>query len=188
MTIFIAHSKEDKKFRNFFDRAFAGTRVERICAEFEDTTEMPPWKSITKWISQSSALFLLLSSKVLESRYTQNWISFEIGVACGGGGYKDVWIFEQCSDPVDFPVPYVNHYMIVDIENKEDSRYVKEIVNFYRPADVIVPHQTPYPNPRPRGWEIECQTKTCGAKFEMHTKSKSFKCPSCRQNVRNISG
>lgn len=172
MTVFISHSKKDKEFKGFFDKVFAGTHARRICVEFEDY-ELPPWRPIRNWIQQSRALFLLLSPKIIESRYTQNWISYEVGIASGVSPYKDIWVFERIDEPVDFPVPYLNHYMIVDIEDKNHSRYVKEIVSFYQPF-LLNP-------PRPHGIIVECPVETCGAVFELHTRIQSFKCPSCRQ-------
>ena len=172
MPIFISHSREDKELLEFFDRAFARTTTKSICAEFEKF-DIPPWKQIRDWIRQSSAVFLLLGPNVERTTHTQNWVSFEVGLACGMGEFKKVWIFEQLDQTVDFPVPYLNHYMLLNTRNDAHFDYLRAIVESYQPM-LISPSQ-------PLGIPITCAYDNCGINFHLHTNIEEFKCPSCRQ-------
>lgn len=91
--VFVSHNKYDEDFCNRFDLACASVGLERFRSEFEDI-EKPAWKTINDEINHSNALFLLVGKELVNRQtvtavsyntdswiFTQNWISYEIGVA-----------------------------------------------------------------------------------------------------------
>lgn len=126
--IFVSHSKLDKKIVASFDRIFARTGVKAMFMEFEQIRS-PEWNSIRNAVNDSEAVFLLLGENVRSSIYTQNWISFEVGLSCALG--KEVWVFEQADSHIDFPIPYLTDYMIYDLEVKDHFEYVKSVIERY---------------------------------------------------------
>ena len=60
--------------------------------------------------------------------YTQNWIAFEIGVACDKG--IDVWVI--CDDEsINFPVPYLNNYLTVSLRHRDAFDYLVQNLDNY---------------------------------------------------------
>lgn len=100
--IFLSHSKEDYNIINVFRNAFNGTEVHPILMEYEKFSN-PPWTAIKNTIEKSSTIFVLLSNNLKISDYTQNWVSYEVGVA--GEANKEIWVFEDISNQVIFPLP-----------------------------------------------------------------------------------
>lgn len=127
--VFVSHTKRDEKFCDEFDRVCAGVGIKRFRSEFE-TIPPPPWKTIKKAIDKSVALFFLVGKELVNSqdsddpqwRYTQNWIAYEIGLACERG--IDVWAI--CDDVlINFPMPYINNYLTVGLKHKTAFNYLK---------------------------------------------------------------
>ena len=101
--IFLSHTKLDVECCDMFDRAAAREGVKVFRSEFEEL-ESPPWQTIKKEVVNSVALFLLVGEELVNAqnrseaslvvkekwKYTQNWISYEVGVACQKG--IDVWV------------------------------------------------------------------------------------------------
>jgi len=79
-SIFLSHSSKDRNVVSFFQNAFSGTNVNPFLMEYENYRN-PPWSVIRKDILESSTLFLLLGPNLNSSPYTQNWVSYEVGVA-----------------------------------------------------------------------------------------------------------
>jgi len=101
--IFVSHTKLDKDFRDRFDIATSREGAKVFRSELE-ALESPPWKTIKDAVSNSSALFLLVGKELVAAqsasetdltakeqwKFTQNWIAYEIGLACQLG--IDVWV------------------------------------------------------------------------------------------------
>lgn len=180
--IFVSHSQHDEDMRVSFDTAFARTGVISKCMEFENM-EPPQWEKISKEIQNSEATFLLLGPNVKRSEHTQNWIAFEVGLSCAFN--KRVWVFEQTSSTVDFPIPYVTDYMFYEnLEDKDYFNYVRSIIEGYRFKSLVhwaeskeIRHEIP------QGKSIKCPR--CQSKFALHAiRSILFYCPSCRHQIR----
>jgi len=86
--IFVSHSQYDKDIRSSFDTVFARTGVKSVCMEFERINQLPAWEPIRNEIKVSETVFLLLGPNIRSSIHTQNWVAFEVGLACAYG--KDV--------------------------------------------------------------------------------------------------
>ena len=178
--IFVSHSQYDKDIRTSFDTVFARTDVESKCMEFENIYP-PAWEIIKNQILSSEAVFLLVGPNIQTSAHTQNWIAFEVGLACAFG--KDVWIFEQLESSINFPIPYLTDYSLYDFGNKQHFDYIRAIISGYGKPIPIFPRAPDSRTKRkiPRGILVECKHENCHAKYFLHTDVASFKCPSCRQ-------
>ena len=109
--IFISHSRKDEHFRNFFSKAFAGTRVKAIFEELEKIYRgFTNSLSVAKAIKDSKAVFIILSRNVQNIYFTRDWIVWEAGVAIN----KDIWVFEPYSQfgEISVVIPYVRHYVL----------------------------------------------------------------------------
>src|SRR5262249_49752769 len=124
-TIFISHSQKDTDLVNLFRSAFDPNHVTPILMEYESFS-LPAWRAIKSKIQGSSALFVLLSSNLKSSDYTQNWVSYEIGVADAAG--REIWVFEDISNQVHFPLPKADHYMVYDPMNDPSMQYLRTII------------------------------------------------------------
>jgi hypothetical protein len=173
--IFLSHSKADEEIRDYFLKVFAIEGVQAVSVEFEYFPP-PPWSFIKNKILESDALFLLLGPNVIDRGiYTQNWISFELGLACLLN--KDIWVFEQFNIPVRFPVPYLNHYLLYDPKDRTSFDYIRGITRTYK--------VTPFLRATPGGYaEVTCPNDDCRISFRLHSKVSEFECPSCRKKMK----
>lgn len=185
-----------------FDQVFAGTNVHAIRAEFE-SYNVPPWNAIKGWMESSSTLFLLIGPNLKSTDYTQNWVSFEVGLAAGMG--REIWVFEQNGREVHFPVPYLDHYMLYDY-GKTNADYIRSIIDAYGNSfnlggsalAAIVGYAIAGPaggllagligsqvntSQKPIGLKIKCPYTDCGSAFQLHSRIVNLACPSCRRNM-----
>jgi hypothetical protein len=101
--IFESHTKLDSEFCDVFDRACARVGLDAFRSEYESILP-PAWQTIRNELRQSKALFLLVGKSLVNAQaihssgcdYTQNWISYEIGIASQLG--IDVWVL--CDDRI----------------------------------------------------------------------------------------
>lgn len=172
--IFLSHSKGDEEIRDFFIKIGGLAGVEIKAMEFE-TLASPAWGTIRSWLYSSNALFVLLGEKIIDKGiFTQNWISFEVGIACGMSltSGRDVWVFEPFQYNVKFPVPYLDHYMLYDIDDITSMNYIRAIMEGYKSFFKGIP----------QGFtDVECPN--CGINFKLHSQIYEFNCPACRQRI-----
>jgi len=173
--IFLAHSQGDEDIRDFFIKIGGLAGVEVKAMEFE-TLASPAWGTIRTWLFLSNVLFVLLGEKIIDKGiFTQNWISFEIGIACGmyQTSRKDVWVFEPFQYNVRFPVPFLDHYMLYDIDDVNSMNYIRAIMEGYKSLRKKIP----------QGFaDVECPH--CGVNFKLHTQIQEFNCPTCRTGIK----
>jgi hypothetical protein len=181
--IFISHSKYDKEFCNAFDSACASVGLKRFRSEFENI-EKPAWKTIKKEIKKSNALFLLVGKELTNRQrrclvdspeytdwlFTQNWISYEIGVASQKG--IDVWVLCDSLD-INFPVPYLNNYHVwgVHLEDPNQRNFILNVLKAYQSARRVEFDER---------FSFSCPN--CGATYNLFfPPAKEFKlrCPTC---------
>ena len=125
--IFISHSQADRDIKEFFERAFAITKVKAVFVEYE-SYEPPAGLYIQKQINDSSVIFLLLGSNVERLAHTKIWIGTETGLA--QQAQKEIWVFEPFQQPCNVPVPFVTHYLPY-LQTDQALQYIKSIVNSY---------------------------------------------------------
>ena len=176
--IFISHSRYDEDIRKYFDEIFAGTTVKAVRLEFE-RYEVPPSKFTREQIRASDAVFVLLGPNITRSPFTQIWVAFETGCAAGYGYPKDIWVFEPIQySPIQFPVPFLHHYMLYDPNSREHREYITSIVKAY---EAWIPLFRSIPS----GWrQVTCPYDDCGMSYIFHTISEEIYCPTCRRGIR----
>ena len=180
MQAFVSHSQKDKDIRQQFSEVFAVAGVKPFYMEFESTYP-PSWSQIKNEMSSSELVFLLLGPNIRSSIHTQNWVAFEVGLACAFG--KDVWVFEQGESSIEFPVPYLTDYMIYNLNVSGHFNYVRKVLEAYKRPIPIFP-LLDHPRKKrniPRGMWMSCGE--CGTNYALHTNITSYNCPSCRTPV-----
>jgi hypothetical protein len=199
-SIFISHSKRDEETINAFCRVFAQTTMRAVLEEF-DTYAVPPWAKIAKDVQESSAVFLLLSSHLNATAYTQNWVSYEVGLACAMK--KPVWVYEQYQAPVHFPVPYLTDYVLYDPTCQEQLSAIKNLVKSYDPSPALAGlilggligglisggagigvgaiAGGAVLQRRNSGLPVQCPHQNCQIRFNIYSQLHSVLCPACRQ-------
>ncbi len=139
--IFLSHTKRDENSCDRFDRAAVREGIQVFRSEFENI-EAPSWATIKTQIGKSNALFLMVGPELVKAqkesdkdeasreqwKYTQNWIAYEIGLACQKG--IDVWVI--CDNvEINFPVPYLNNYEVYGMINQENVNFYRDIFKEY---------------------------------------------------------
>jgi hypothetical protein len=183
MRVFLSHSKDDPRLR-FFERACSSAGVELGEMELE-TPEFPPWRSIRREIARSEILFVSLSEPLMriDYRHTQNWIDYEVGLACQRE--LQVWVFEPTETPIDFPIPYCTHCVRLNYDDVENAKWLKlELENLSahhaRRFGLGAFPKTRYDgNPA-----VQCPNERCGLEFFQLNRTGDFFCPSCRKSLR----
>lgn len=177
--IFLSHTHKDKELCDLLDiRIFArNPEIKGFRSEFEEIKE-PGWQTIKDEINKSDALFFLVGKELIKRqgsptkrenlqgddwRYTQNWIAYEIGVACQKG--IDVWAICDEGVKINFPMPYVNNYLIILPQDRENAiKYIHEVVSEYisgRPFSIGKAYRVDY-----RIKRIKCPY--CEIEFNFH--------------------
>jgi len=180
-SVFISHSKNDPRL-DFFHRVFSGLNTKAVWMEFEGIRP-PAYQSIKNFVNASNALFVLLSSPLLDirKRHTANWVSFEIGLAANWRSTYiiprmmqdriDVYVFEPLEEPIDFAVPYCTYYMPYT-DSIENLQFLRELIQ-----------DAPYHN---KGEPVKCPYPKCQVEFKLLTDVENFVCPTCRQGIRML--
>jgi hypothetical protein len=197
--IFISHSKRDEATVAAFCNVFARTQHGAFLAEFE-AYAVPPWTQIKNWVQQSSALFVLLSPHLQTTPYTQNWVSYEVGLACALN--KPVWVYEHWNNPVAFPIPYLTDYVMYNPASQEDLNAIRQLVEVYDQGPTLVLAGLgallgaalsgglgagvgavvggAIGQRRPPGTPVRCPQVHCGITFRIYNRLQGLYCPACR--------
>jgi hypothetical protein len=184
--IFVSHTKKDNDFCDRFDNICASVGIRRFRSEFENVSA-PPYKTIRNAMNNSIALFFLIGKELSNNQalggkdweFTQNWIAYEIGLACQLG--IDVWAV--CDDvPINFPMPYINNYSTVTIGKPDAFNYMRSILNGY-----LSNLRYPFPHIDISGnWGIVCAYNDCKMEFNYHVqwiKGDQILCPQCLRPI-----
>ena len=94
-TIFISHSRKDENPVLTMKEMLKNMRHTPIIEEFIPAEEQKsvPYEEIRSNVEKSEFLFLFLTDNVVTSPYTQNWVSYEIGLAAAHS--KKLFVFER---------------------------------------------------------------------------------------------
>ncbi len=177
---FLSHTKLDSKFCDRFDNVCATVGLARFRSDFADITK-PSWSTIKYELEQSSVLFLLVGKELVAQqatpnpdwKYTQNWISYEVGLAHGRN--IDVWVVCD-SVEINFPIPYFNNYAPCGLEPGIPMKYMEQVFIAYREGDTY-----PFKNP------LFTWCKPCGIQFNLHAQLASGQyivCPQCLEKIQ----
>lgn len=193
--VFMSHTKQDKDFCDKFDIACARVGIKAYRSEFEEL-ETPAWKSIKAEISKSSALFLLVGEKLVEFQnaslldtklrrewsHTQNWIAYEVGLACRQD--IDVWVI--CDNiEINFPVPYFNNYALGLAEGASQIGFLRQTLDRYARGGNYPIGATFYHEGRGTA-VVECPHENCQIEFNLHSvieKGGKIVCPQCLKRI-----
>lgn len=184
----MSHTKLDKDICDRFDIAVARVGIRAFRSEFE-TIEPPAWKTIKNQMELSSAMFLLVGKELVKSqaasdkspeareewKHTQNWIAYEVGLACEKG--IDVWVLcEFRSVRINFPVPYLNNYAL-GLGGKK-LEFVRDVLERYNEGEDY--HLGIWDR------NITCPNSECGAEYNFHSiirKNGKVVCPTCLKRL-----
>ena len=185
--VFVSHTKKDEKFCDAFDRVCARVGIIAFRSEFEKMSK-PAWKTIKEAMNKSIAMFFLVGEKLVKSqdlkdpewRYTQNWIAYEMGLACQLG--IDVWAI--CDDvPINFPMPYINNYLTVSLRHRPAFDYLRGILEMYKKGQTF-PY--PYVGDDGHNFDVSCPYDDCKMEFNLHVSLQSgekIRCPQCLKSM-----
>jgi hypothetical protein len=127
MRVFISHSKKDKSLVYNICKILYRAGMRPFIAEFEELGESGGLTSedLKREMEQSEMVALLLTENVISTKYTRNWVAYEVGLAHGLN--KPIWVFEDENKPIkDFPVPHVDYYFLYDPSLREDWKTIEE--------------------------------------------------------------
>jgi hypothetical protein len=185
----MSHTKLDKDFCDRFDVIAAREGVKVFRSEFEEFKQ-PAWRTIKEAIEESSIMFLMVGEELVKAqelssnspkinenwKHTQNWISYEVGLACYKG--MDVWVICD-SVKINFPVPYLNNYVLWGIKPSEanDLKWWRNLFQLFAKGTTCPIGSVP---------EKEVTCINCGAIFNLHSNvhpRASITCPSCLKEL-----
>lgn len=186
VSVFVSHSKEDVHIRKFFSEIFTNIGLKAKFMEWADLTDKYAGDTISKIIRagffsghDTSALFILLGNGVVNPQtptpqFTHNWISFEAGAAASC--LKPVWVFEEFSNFIHFPIPFVTDYVNYNLDNVDHLRFLSQLfeqeIQFPSRTKEIKPHAT-----------IKCPYNDCNARYSYWNQNNNFNCPVCRRGI-----
>ena len=179
--VFVSHSRYDPNL-DFFHKIFSGLQTESVWMEFEDISP-PPFLFIRDNVNKSDALFVLLSKYLVDRQHTNNWVSFEVGLAANrekcnvipGIAQRelglDVWVFEPVDEDIGFAVPYCTYYM----RYKPTVEALKWLRDRLR-GDTSTRF----------GVSVTCPYDDCKISFNYLSRfyTDSLNCPACRRGIQ----
>jgi hypothetical protein len=180
--VFVSHTQKDEDFCDIFDRACARVGIDAFRSEFEKI-ELPAWQTIRNEIRASRVLFLLIGKELVKAQmsgdpswaYTQNWIAYEIGVACERE--MDVWVI--CDDvKINFPVPYLSNYLPESLQHREVFDFFVEILKVYTQYKKLE-----FPDKKYGLW---CPNQSCQIPFNLWISAEPSDmviCPHCLKQI-----
>jgi len=188
----MSHTKLDSEFCDRFDVASARVGVRVFRSEFE-TIKSPAWKTIKTQMGKSSAMFLLVGKELVnaqakaelskkyrdEWKHTQNWIAYEVGLACQKG--IDVWVVCDMDVTQNFPVPYLNNYILGMAKYEETDAgigFIRWVLEEYSKKEKFTLGRD--------NRNTKCPYENCGAEFNLHTPltpKMEIVCPTCCQTI-----
>jgi hypothetical protein len=212
MEAFLSHSRKDKDIANHVYRICTKAKIKPHIAEFEDIENGDlSTEDIRDMIDRSDLFFLFLTENVIndknpkKTRYTQNWVNFELGCAYAQKKEKMKSIFVcEPFQQLHFPLPYLDYYFLFDptdnshwryLENLiiQDATFDREITQNRKPLDwiaikVISLQQRfkghPILKPIDRyGHKIFHRNRKCGAEYYLLSEPEKWLCPKCRKPV-----
>jgi hypothetical protein len=177
--IFVCHSRRDHDLVVFINEvcANAGVRAREFEFNFSSLGRTAN-EEIISIMQECSVLFVLLGRNIPLGLHTSNWVSSEVGLAKGMD--IPIWVIEDWFTPIDFPIPFVDHYLRInvgDIAHRDIGHHswVQELVKAYgshrpRSGDINIPGTQ----------HLVCRNGDCQAIFGIHQPFEDIKkCPVC---------
>jgi len=186
VSVFVSHSKEDVTIRKFFSEIFTNIGLKAKFMEWDDLTGKYAGDVISKIIRagffsnhDTSALFILLGKGVATPQsptpqFTHNWISFEAGAAASC--LKPVWVFEEFSDFIHFPIPFVTDYVNYNLDDVDHLRFLSQLFQ----QEIQYPGRVKSIKPYSK---IKCPYNDCNAVYNYWNQHNDIQCPVCRRRI-----
>jgi hypothetical protein len=191
--IFISHSKEDEDKIDFIRRMLQDTEVKPVFMEFEhwSRNKKPNWLWIKYEILKSKALMLVLTKRITEKIQTQNWVSFEVGIAASSNPPLPVFVLRE--EDVIFPVPYLTWYSdqpLTSLKYLEPKDFSEALLNFLyygvRLTNLAVRIGTAIYCPQSiNGYILPLKCNKCHLQFNYSGEMEKFRCPCCNNWIKN---
>lgn len=183
--IFISHSRADNALIGEVLTHFHDTDVKAVRMEFEKEflEDIADWEWIKDGIVSSEAVFLILIEHIMGERHehTQNWISYEVGVAASFN--KILYVFRENS--VKFAVPYLTNYAPYSVRPKLDAKWIDEeskktfhdlLFNVMKAIISDPAGKKPH--------KIKCSN--CKIVFRYHGTNHEIECPCCYKPMYTV--
>lgn len=201
--IFISHSKKDEDLVLTIKKILENVGHVPIIEELipMEKQAVIPYEEIRTNVEKSEFLFLFLTDNIVTTPYTQNWVSYEIGLASANS--KKLFVFERLGTTIPFPIPYLTDYTLFNPDKTEDILNLQELTknlgkfrrdlltaggvalvgSVFGPAGMVIgavlgylagPKQTPPPR---------AKCNHCNVSFNYYSTYKEFSCPSCRNKI-----
>ena len=208
--IFVSHSKRDKQLVQNIQAMLINLGHTPIIEEFipEERKEPIPKDEIRKNVQLSNALFLFLTDEIVQTKYTENWVIYEVGLA--SDRHIPIFIFEREGLPIHYPIPDVTDYMIFDPYSIEDilniQKLAKEVGKLppilltaglgallgipFGPLGIAIGGLAglifgPRLEPPIPGIKVTCPYENCKATYNYWSPNIiNFRCPICRQPIQ----
>lgn len=182
--VFLSHTKWDKEFCDKFDNICSNVGMKRFRSEFAEI-DRPPWRTIKEQLGRSRALFLLVGKELVNRqqaypynrdwKFTQNWISYEVGIAHQRN--IDVWVVCD-SVQIDFPVPYFNNYVPFGLDPGAPMNYINVVLERYlRGNNFPITHELD---------SVTISCPNCEIEFNLHAiveVKEVILCPHCLNGI-----
>lgn len=204
-SVFITHSRHDAPILEHIAQLIKLANVSPIFYEYDSNSATTAWEEIRNAIRKCRALFVVLSNNLSSSPHTQNWVGFEVGVACSFN--KPVWVFEEIDRSVSFPIPYLTDYLPYNLNDPDLRELISSAARSYnmkpQQSSIIglgglgallfgwqgliggaiigaianTPKLPPYLN-------LICYHPDCKTRFRSYVWLEQMECPACRRRLR----
>ena len=204
-SVFITHSRHDAPILSHIDELIRIVGVNPIFYQYDTGHASTAWEEIRNDIRNSHALFVVLSNNLSSSAHTQNWVGWEVGVACAFN--KRVWVFEELHRSASFPIPYLTDYVPYNLNDPQLRELISAVAAGYRLDSQMIstiglgalggllfqvpglvagaviggimgkPKQAPY-------IDLMCYHLDCKTRFKSYVWLDEMDCPACRRILR----
>lgn len=136
------------------------------------------------WCKNCSKFFLVgkeltknQEEKSAGQEHIQNWIAYEIGLAC----QKDIDVQAICDQIVlNFPMPYINNYAQLNLRDEGNAGFMRNVLEEYKKGQTFS-----YPFQYENGTAgFSCTP--CGMYFNVHNtlgRGDKIRCPQCLKDL-----
>lgn len=185
--IFISHSRKDHELMEVFRSFFNGTDIKPIFMEYESWSrkDEADWQWIFRHVKVSNAVWVIVTKNIVdpENPQTQNWVAYEIGVASACKPPKPVCVFKE--EPVNFPVPYLNHYLPKVVWDKEAQWLSAKDKRMWEKHRLkVMQSMIKEPEDDTKTPKVRC--KNCRIVFCYHGTAAQFTCPCCPATINYL--
>jgi hypothetical protein len=118
--VFISHSKKDAELVSNVAAMLRNIGDEPLIMEYapQGDETVPPFARIREYVRVADHVMLFKTDNAIRTPYTRSWIIFEVGLAAELN--KRLFVLERKGTPIEFPIPYLTDYMVLDPDRVAD--------------------------------------------------------------------